>query len=98
MLCSFETYISQNKSNLDNWIFVNYRAYLLLKEKSDYKTLEAKFPEFVATNMGQLLERYKAEFNMYLQPLTSIHLHSHLQQEIAGNGDIATIYIFSAIG
>jgi len=97
MLCSFETHYLGNKSNFENWVFVNHRAYLSLQKKADYKTLKAKFPEFVKTNMGQLLDRYKAEFNMYLQPLTSIHLHSHLQQEISGNGDIINIYIFSAI-
>lgn len=97
MLCSFETHYKSNKSNFENWVFVNHRAYLLLQENVDYKTLEAKFPQFVKTNMGQLLDRYKAEFKMYLQPLTRIHLHSHLQQEISGNGDIINIYIFSAI-
>jgi putative ABC transport system permease protein len=38
LLCSFETHYTNNKSNLENWIFVNYRAYLLLKEETNYKT------------------------------------------------------------
>ena len=97
MICSFETHYTSKKSNLQNWIFVNYRTYLLLKEETNYKTFESKFPEFVTTNIGQLLKTYKAEYKMYLQPLTSIHLHSHLQQEISGNGDIVNIYMFSAI-
>ena len=32
-----------------------------------------------------------------LQPLTSIHLNSHLDYEIEPNGDITYVYIFSAI-
>jgi putative ABC transport system permease protein len=33
----------------------------------------------------------------HLQPLTSIHLHSHLQHEIEANSDIVYVYVFSAI-
>jgi putative ABC transport system permease protein len=34
---------------------------------------------------------------LYLQPLTDIHLRSHLDDEIEENGDITRVYIFSAI-
>jgi putative ABC transport system permease protein len=97
MLCSFQTHYSHKQASLQNWFHVNYYAYLLLQEKTNFKSFESKFPEFITTNMGQLLKAYVAEFNMYLQPLTSIHLHSQLQQEISGNSNIINIYIFSAI-
>lgn len=36
-------------------------------------------------------------YNLILQPLTSIHLQSHLQGELPGAGDISYVYLFTAI-
>lgn len=70
-------------------------TYVLLKEGTDAKKLEAKFPTFYT----KYLQKYIAgtDYHMNLQPLTSIHLHSHLDYEIGSNGNIKTVYIFSAI-
>ncbi len=36
--------------------------------------------------------------NLFLQPLTSIHLHSQLDSELEANGNITHVYIMGAIG
>jgi putative ABC transport system permease protein len=97
MLCSFETYAQENKRDMQNWLSINNYTYLLLQEGYDYKQLEQKFPEMIDKHVGQLLKYVKGEFSLFLQPLTSIHLHSNLMQEISGNSNIAYVYIFSAI-
>lgn len=70
-------------------------TYLLLKEGTDARKLEAKFPAFYTKYLQKQMGN--ADYHMNLQPLTSIHLHSHLDYEIGTNGNIKTVYIFSAI-
>lgn len=70
-------------------------TYVLLKEGADAKKLEAKFPAFYAKYLQKQMGN--ADYHMALQPLTSIHLHSHLDYEVGANGNINTVYIFSAI-
>ncbi len=49
----------------------------------------------LALRNHQIGNLYKSE--LYLKPLTMIHLHSHVQSELGSNGDIKNIYIFSAV-
>ncbi|HKI79545.1 MAG TPA: ABC transporter permease [Ignavibacteriaceae bacterium] len=91
------------------WLSNNYYTYLLLSKGTDVKVLQEKINsvvrKFVApqvqTVAGISLSQFLAAGNKYdfeLQPLKSIHLHSHLEGEVEPNSDINYIYIFSAIG
>ena len=64
-------------------------TYLLLTEGSDYKTLEAKLPGFYAKYIKK--ELGELTYRMELQPLTAIHLNSHLDYEANPNGDRETV-------
>ncbi len=63
-------------------------------------------PETAALIGAQLTELYKnhqgqavsADVKLRLQPLTRIHLYSHLSRELGRNGDIKYIYLASCIG
>jgi len=70
-------------------------TYLLLKKGTDAQKLEAKFPAFYTKYLQK--EMGNADYHMNLQPLTSIHLHSDLGYEMGTNGNVKTVYIFSAI-
>lgn len=85
-----------------NWGNNSFWTYLLLPKNYPVHHMEAQFPAF--------LDRYMANVNGYgtgstphkltkifLQPLTDIHLRSHLDDELEPNGDINRVYIFSAI-
>jgi putative ABC transport system permease protein len=50
----------------------------------------------LGTSVEQFLEK-GGDFRYYFQPITGIHLHSHLDFELEPNGDIAYVYIFSII-
>jgi len=80
----------------NGWQNSELYTYVLLAKDSDPKTLEAKFPRFyqkyVLPEMGQGVN-YRMEF----QPLTAIHLHSHLDFEASPNGNINTVYIFAVL-
>ncbi len=79
----------------DGWQNFSLYTYLLLNKGSDSKALEAKLPGFyhkyLKKEMGEL------NYRMELQPLTSIHLNSHLDYEIGPNGNAKTVSIFAII-
>jgi putative ABC transport system permease protein len=90
------------------WLNHNYYTYVLLKEGTDPRKLESKFDlmvdKYVGAQvqqmMGVSLEDFLGKGNAivyFMQPLTDIHLKSHLQYEIEANSDIKYIYIFSVI-
>jgi putative ABC transport system permease protein len=97
MLCSFETLYARDREAMENWYNWNLYAYLLLPEEYDYRQLEKKFPAFIEKHLGEELKAIGGEMKYFLQPLTSIHLHSNLQFELSGNSSILYVYIFGAI-
>lgn len=75
------------------WGDSNIYTYLLLKNPSDAKTIEASsgkfFNKYLKNDFGDM------KFGIELQPLTSIHLHSNLSYELGANGNITYVYVFS---
>jgi len=98
MLCSYETLYDLDREAMEEWFNFRDYSYLLLPEGFDYKILENKFPALVEKYMGGMLKALGGEIKFFLQPLTSIHLHSNLENEIRANSSITYIYIFTAIG
>ncbi|MBN1273045.1 MAG: ABC transporter permease [Candidatus Aminicenantes bacterium] len=97
ILCSFETYAQTDPRQMRNWLSLNNYTYILLQEGIDLKFLENKLPEMIEKRVSGILKAVKSELDVYLQPITSIHLHSNLMQEISGNSSIVYVYIFIAI-
>jgi len=68
-----------------------------------YFLLEAGFPPAeVERRLPEFVKKYEPQANLEnfpfrLQALTDIHFYSHLQGEISPNGNVAYIYIFSAV-
>jgi putative ABC transport system permease protein len=90
------------------WIANNFFTYIVLKKGVPGSQLEAKLPDFVKKYAGpQMRELFGASYDdlrktgtryeFQMQPLTSIHLNSHLDYELEPNSDIKYIYIFSII-
>ncbi len=79
----------------DGWWSLELYTYLLLPEGYDARRLEAKLPQFYRKYLAR--EHENAKFQLKLQPVASIHLHSHLDHELSANGDIASVYTFAAI-
>lgn len=97
ILVSFNTLFEiSNREFYENWGALFLATYVRLKEGVDYKAMNEKFPEFIRNHMADRLEM-NVIFEPYLQPVASIHLHSHLIGEVGQNSDIAYIYIFSAV-
>ncbi|MGD2246065.1 MAG: ABC transporter permease, partial [Candidatus Aminicenantes bacterium] len=97
ILCSFETLYARNRQLMEVWLNFNLYAYLLLPEGFDPKELENKFPALIDKHMGPALKAIGGEIEFFLQPLTRIHLHSHMENEMSANSHVAYVYIFSSI-
>ena len=80
--------------HLMNWRNASFYTYLLLQDAASRYTLEKRFPDFIRTHYG---EEERLRMKLFLQPLRSIHLHSHLEDELEINGDITQVYAFSII-
>ncbi len=94
------------KSNF--WFNNNFYTYIVLRKGASVSSVESKFPALIKKYGGPQL--YKAtgvpyddwlkkgnSYKFYLEPITSIHLYSHLENELEPNSDIKYIYIFSII-
>jgi putative ABC transport system permease protein len=72
-----------------SWGWYDFYSYLQLQPGTDYKKLEAKLPAFsdryVNSRMASQTRDFKNE--MYLIPLSDIHLYSNYNQEAEVNGN-----------
>ncbi len=86
------------------WLSNNIYTYVLLADGADVAALENKFPQFIEKYMGATVRQVlgpdadiSTMIQLKLKPITDIHLHSDLENEIEANGSMATVYIFSII-
>jgi len=88
ILLNYEKYIqlTQGAANT-SWGWSDFYTYVLLKQGTDPKALEAKFPAFAQRYMGTDMKERAYENYFYLQPLKDIHLKSKYDYEMAGNGN-----------
>jgi len=92
-LAPFTDFVSRN---LREWGMSNYYTYALLHEGFSLDEFDRKIPDFVEKYRGkESRHMYKVRYN--LQPITRIHLHSHLRLEISPNSDINNVAIFALV-
>ena len=99
----FDCILSRNTINAmsnnapeTEWFSNNYYTYLLLQKNTDYHQAEKKFNTFIAGQMKAAIKETSLYYDLKLQPLTSIHLHSDLNAEMQPNSNIVYVYIFCA--
>ncbi|MBN1210996.1 MAG: ABC transporter permease [candidate division Zixibacteria bacterium] len=93
----FVSYATLDKvgEDVSSWtnIFQDY-TYVLLNAAASPKAVEEKIPALLEKNMGA---ETAAQYQLQLQPLKNIYLHSNLSYELFPRGDLSVIYIFSVI-
>jgi putative ABC transport system permease protein len=97
MIYSFETLKHEISGVLDNWFIFRFSTYLLLKENTNYRMLEQKFPQFIDNHFEEVLTATGGKIRLMLQPLTQIHLHSRFTSSQDSDSDILYVYLFSGI-
>ncbi len=107
----FDIFASMNgleEAKNPSWMVSEFYTYLVLPATYNYKNLETKLPAVVRKYMGpQLLnamgisfeqfEKNGNQLGLFLQPLTSIHLHSSTLHDLEAGGNIQWVYILSVI-
>lgn len=88
------SYQSQLEDNLMTELrgLEGHYTYLMLSESAVAVQLESKFDEFLKRNWTD-----EPWYSISLQPMTQIHLKSHLKSEIKANGNVTYVYIFGAV-
>lgn len=85
------------KSFLEGWTSNNFYTYVLLKKGASIDGLRAKVPAFCERVIDAGAKNPKGENQLYFKALTDIHLAKKIERDMAVQGDMAYIYIFSAI-
>ena len=68
-------------------------TYLLLSEGASAEAVTAKMNPVLVSRS----ENEDPEYGAFLQPVTSIHLHSDLFREMSANGNATYVYLFAII-
>lgn len=99
LLVSLNTF--ESLANNQAWFSNNFANYFVLHSNTDADSVEAHLPAFVDKYLfgGKYQEGLDKgnSWEYYLQPLTSIHLHSDLSGEFAPTGKASYIYIFFVV-
>ncbi len=76
-----------------------FYTYVAVDSNHTRGQVEAKMPDFIANfdrGRGEG-ERLQSSRQITLQPITDIHLNSHMEKEFGPNSNMAYVYIFTAI-
>ncbi len=88
----YPIYGDYGKRFFENWDAYQVKTYIQLHSSSDTGEFNSKFPV--------RLEKYRnrpTNDEIYIQPLTHIHLGGNVNDEIEANSDIRYVYFFSSI-
>ena len=96
---SFKTIYENPPQNINEFFYINYYTYFLLKEGYSIKELENKVQVYIQQNLALLIPANLrgGKLEIFFQPLQKIYLHSDLEQDIGITGSIVNVYIFSVI-
>ena len=96
VLLSMNTIIKQWNHSLDSqWGNYGAQAYVLLKQGTDPKNLQARFPSFLERRNGTEMKKSQMFATLFLEPLTDVYLRSTRNGSAKGN--INNVYIFSLV-
>ncbi len=93
----------------DDWLDNHLYTYFTVYPGADMKNIQTKLNDMVVNHVGPRLSQVmgislqqflsqKGVYGYLITPVKDIHLYSHLEDELEPSGNIAYVYIFSAIG
>ena len=98
------TTIDVFRSRRDNPTFIDddfwsrsYYTYLLLDEQRDPSKLAVELTTLANGRRDPIAISQAITFDLHLQPLRDIHLHSHLRNEMRANGDLFQLTLLGCI-
>ncbi len=82
----------------DGWFNSGCYTYILLKPEAKAGPLQAKLATVLEKHIGSDMKKFRISWSYFLQPLTDIHLKSHLRYEIKTTNSVSYVVIFGSIG
>ena len=74
------------------WADFGHYNYVRLRDEANVRELESKMMPWLAKHINVSDDQYRSivdqGYGLRLQPVTDIHLHSHLRWELGPNGNI----------
>jgi putative ABC transport system permease protein len=98
ILISFSTLEATGYGGLTNWFLSNFYTYVKLAPNTDLTAFSEQLKAFPERHVGEELKATGETLILFLQPVRSIHLHSHLIGETEPAGSPLYLYIFSTVG
>lgn len=85
-------------NNQTSWMYNNiFHTYLKLESGVDVPAFEQKIKNYIAEKSGQEYVEVGMVKELYLKHVPDIYLHSHAGYEVAANGNVTYLYIFTSI-
>ena len=75
---------------------IGFYSYIMLTENGDIQNVLDAYPEFNEKYIKPVGEQINAKFQLMVQPLADVHLHSNLGYDLP-TGNIAYVYTFGII-
>ncbi|MGC4021083.1 MAG: ABC transporter permease [Cyclobacteriaceae bacterium] len=88
---------STRRQQLGAWGGFGTTTYIQLPDGYDLNKMQISLDKIVKEKVNPIFEAMGIKVKYELQPITSIHLYSKIQDEAEAGGDISYIYIFSAV-
>ncbi len=98
MLISFSTLEATGYGGLSHWFLSNFYTYVKLAPNTDLADFSEQLKGFPERHVGEELKASGETLILFLQPVGSIHLHSHLIGETEPPGSPPYLYIFCTVG
>ncbi len=80
-----------------SWSWDGFFTYILLKDKTEVKDVEAKIPALAEQKAGEEMKRFNAGVKFQMQPITDIHLDSNFMLEFKPNGNRQSVYFLTIV-
>ncbi len=96
LIASLETL--KDWDEMSNWYSTMFYTYLKLKPGVNVEEFSQQVSPLADKYVGEQLQSWGATYHYFLQPLSSIHLQSHLSYETEPSGNPVYITIFSFVG
>ncbi len=96
MLISWAS-LKQDQFGGENWGNFNNFTYVLLKPGTNADAFNKKLVQVYKKYVQPIFAQFNITMQYDVQPITSIHLHSKLEQEPEELGSMSYIWIFSAV-
>jgi len=96
LIASLETL--KDWEEMSNWFSTLFYTYLKFRPGVNVQEFSQQVSRLAHKYVGEKFERWGFTYHYFLQPLSSIHLHSHLRGETEPPGNPVYITIFSFVG